>query len=843
MFLSKKIIVSGKTLLVLAGILFLFNACNPTRRLKKDEYLLNKVHLRGVESTKIDNEEFEAFYKQKPNRKFFGVLPFYVGWYNMFNDSIVQAKKEKRNEEYDIRNAKRIQKVNKQNIEREKTGKKLKVPKLLNKEEPTTRENIRNIGEPPTVFDSTLANQTASQLRMFLFSKGFFNNKVDWCVDFNPVKKSGKIKRGKADLTFNVSPGDGYYINRVTYTSEDKKIADVFYSDTIHSLLKRGERYDAAKLNDERIRITKFLLNKGYYFFESAFINYNVDSNYAGNYVSVELVLRKFARRYSSDDDSIVFVNHTKFRINEIYVITEQVFGNIREIAFKDTTVPKNKDIKLLHNNPLKYKATLIADFIKLQKGAFFIRDTAEATFKSLLGLGVFKGVTVQFFKSDEFPSRLNCYIVCTPLIKQSITLETELINTNQNRGIDGSMIYRNKNLLKGGEVIQLKLQGALTAQSQIGDSKDNPDLLSLSKIQQLFNTFQIGPEFTFSVPRAFFPFSLFPFRNEMLPRTYFKTALNYQARSTFVRNILSFEYGLNFRSKNRLFKYEIAPFEIYSVKAKLSEAFKTDLAELHDAFLQNSFVDHITTLSKAGVVYTSQENVLTSKKTVHYVRVLGMSSGNILRAYYNLKGTQKDTAGRYTIFGVPFAHFLKAELEYRIYIPLGPKRKLIYRMAGGIGKTLQNLSVLPYEQSFFTGGPNTIRAWRARTLGPGGYDPTNSSTRFDKIGDLLLEGNIEYRFPIIKSFYGAVFGDAGNIWRLQKVEDKPDGEFRVDKFYNQIALGGGVGIRWDLDFLILRFDFAVPIKDPKYAEGNRFTYDKKPLRQMVINFGIGYPF
>ncbi len=761
----------------------------------------------------------------------------------MFNDSITQAKREKRNDRYDIKNAKRIQKANKKNIKREKEGKKLKVPELLNKEEPTTRENIRNIGEAPIVFDSLLANQTARQLRMFLFSKGYFNNKVDWCVDWNPRNKLGKIKKQKAELTYEVSPGNAYYINHFTYTLEDKRIADLFYSDTIHSLIKRGDRYDAGVLNDERARITKFLLNNGYYFFETAYLNYNVDSNYTGNFVSVELILRKFSRTYSNSDDSIIFVNHTKFRINQIYVITEPIFGNIREIQFKDTTVPKNKDVKFLHNEPLRYKATLLADFIKLQKGALFIRDTAEATFKSLLGLGIFKGVTIQFFKSDEFPAKLDCYIICTPLIKQSITLETELINTSGNRGIDGSLIYRNKNVFKGGEVIQLKLQGALTAQNQIGDSKDDPDLLSLTRVQQLFNTFQIGPEFTFSVPRAFFPFSLFPFKNEMLPRTYFKTGVNYQARATFVRNIVSFEYGLSFRSKNRLFKYEIAPFEIYSVKAKLSTAFKKDLGELHDAFLLNSFVDHITTLSKVGVVFSSKENMLTSNTTVHYVRLLASSSGNILRAYYNAKGAQKDSLGRYTIFGVPFANFLKAELEYRIYIPLSKKRKLVYRIAGGIGKTLANLNTLPYEQSFFTGGPNTIRAWRARTLGPGGYDPTNSSTRFDKIGDLLLEGNIEYRFPIIKSFYGAVFADGGNIWRLQKVQDKPNGEFRVDEFYKQIALGGGVGLRWDLDFLILRFDFAVPIRDPKYAEGNRFTFDKQPWRSMVVNFGIGYPF
>ncbi|MGE0569315.1 MAG: BamA/TamA family outer membrane protein, partial [Bacteroidia bacterium] len=166
-----------------------------------------------------------------------------------------------------------------------------------------------------------------------------------------------------------------------------------------------------------------------------------------------------------------------------------------------------------------------------------------------------------------------------------------------------------------------------------------------------------------------------------------------------------------------------------------------------------------------------------------------------------------------------------------------------VYRMAGGIGWTLKNLNVLPYEQSFFSGGPNSVRAWRARTLGPGGYDPTLSSTRFDKIGDILLEGNIEYRFHIVKSFYGALFGDAGNIWRREKALDKPDGEFVATEFYKQIAFGGGIGLRWDLDFLILRFDFAMPIKDPKYDEGDRFTFNKKPWRSIIINFGIGYPF
>ncbi|MBL7917207.1 MAG: BamA/TamA family outer membrane protein, partial [Bacteroidia bacterium] len=292
-----------------------------------------------------------------------------------------------------------------------------------------------------------------------------------------------------------------------------------------------------------------------------------------------------------------------------------------------------------------------------------------------------------------------------------------------------------------------------------------------------------------------------------------------------------------------RLFNYEIIPFEAYVVNAKLFGTFRDDLIKLNDAFLLNSFLDHITTLSKFGVSYTSKEKTRKLHTPRHYIKWNIMSSGNLLRAYYNASGAKTDSLGRYNIFGIPFAQFLKTDIEYRIYIPLTQKSKIVYRVAGGIGKPLKNLNVLPYEQSFFSGGPNSVRAWRARTLGPGGYDATLSSARFDKIGDLLLEGNIEYRFHIIKSFYGALFADAGNIWRLEKSDDKPDGEFRPEDFYKQIAIGGGYGIRWDLEFIILRLDLAIPLKDPKYPEGHRFTYDKQPWKQMVASFGIGYPF
>jgi outer membrane protein assembly factor BamA len=623
---------------------------------------------------------------------------------------------------------------------------------------------------------------------------------------------------------------------------DDPKLGDLILKDTVNTLLKRGMIYDAEKFALERQRITNFALNNGYFYFENAYIKYELDSNANNRSVSAKLKLKKFSRSYSSSNDSLIQVNHTRFRIENVYVITEPVSGNLREIPFKDTMKVAKSDVLFLLNKPLAYRTAVIYKNIDIYKGQLFRKDTAEITYKALLGLGIFKTVTIQFLKNPDNSSRLDCYIVCNPLVKQSITAETEGINTSGNLGVDGSLVYQNKNIFRGGELFEVKLQGAFIAQQQLG-GEQTQDLTDITEIHKTFNTLQFGPEATFSVPRAFFPFSLLPFRKEQSPHTFVKSSVNYQSRPEFSRIITDVDYGFNFMTHQNRLKHDLVPFEAYLVRANLTSAFQNTLVALNDAFLLNSFQDHITTLSKYSVTYISKENSSTSKRTVNYLKVTAQSSGNILRQYFKSSGATPDSMGRYLLFGMPFAQFLRADVDYRIYIPIHKKARIVYRLAGGIGKPLANLGVLPYEQSFFSGGPNSIRAWRARTLGPGGYDPTNSSTRFDKIGDMLLEGNFEYRFHIIKSFNGAMFVDAGNIWRLNKDETKPNAEFILDDFYEQIAIGGGMGIRWDLSFFVLRFDLAMPLRDPKYTPEDRWTFDKQPWKQMVANFGIGYPF
>ncbi|MBA3663002.1 MAG: BamA/TamA family outer membrane protein [Bacteroidetes bacterium] len=820
-----------KRIYFLSAVFFLFS-CNVTKKLEPGQYLLEKVEIRNTKETKIEKENFEAFIRQKPNRKLFRVVDFYVWWYNQFDATKIKRKKELRNLKYDKHNADKVKRFEALNTEREKKGKKPRIPKLKDKESQTFLESVRDIGEAPVILDSALTEQTRNQLSKYLFSKGFFNNKVADSVKVD-------AKRKKAFVNYHLIPKSPYVIGGITYQMDDSKLGELILKDTLKSILKRGMIYDTEKFQEERQRITNLALNNGYFYFENAYLKFDIDSNYNNRSISVKLILKKFSRPYTSTNDSLVYVNHTKFKIENVYVITEPVTGNLREAPFKDTLRFKKTDVLFLQNKPLAYRPSVIYSNIDIHQAHLFRKDTAEITYKALLGLGIFKNVTIQFLKSVESSSKLDCYIVCLPLIKQSITAETEGINTSGNLGVDGSLIYQNKNIFKGGELFEIKLQGAFIAQQQFNDEK-NPNL---NEIQKTFNTLQFGPEATFSVPRAFFPFSLFPFRKEMAPHTFVRSSVNYQARPEFSRVITDINYGFNFKTYNNRLKHELVPFQAYLVRANLNASFRDYLSNLHDAFLLNSFQDHITTISKYAVTYTSKENTNTSKRAVSYVRLNLQSSGNILRQYFISSGAHTDSLGRYLIFGIPFAQFLRADIDYRIYIPVRKKSRIVYRLAGGIGKPLANLGVLPYEQSFFSGGPNSIRAWRARTLGPGGYDPRGSSAKYDKIGDMLLEGNFEYRFHIIKSFNGAIFADAGNIWRLDKDENKPNAEFLVDQFYKQIAVGGGMGIRWDLSFFVLRVDLAVPLRDPKYQEADRWTFNKRPYKEIVFNFGIGYPF
>ena len=819
--------------------LVILNSCNVNKHLKENELLLQKTGIKN-NGTAIDNDELEAFLRQKPNRKILKLVRFNLWLYNQVDQQKMLKKKEQRDARFDRINAKRIAKNERRNERRVKKGKPTKSPNLKNKEKPTFRESIMEAGEPPVILDTFLTKITKNQLQKFVFSRGYFDSKVR-----DSLVIDRKSKRAKT--FYSISKSEPYFVRGINYKIEDPLIEYFILNDTISSLVKHNSIYNEDIFQKERERITESQLNNGYFYFAPEYVNYLVDTNLAGHNVNVTIGIKMFSRSYSETNDSLVYINHPRFYIENVYVIPEfipEFRGRANEAYMKDTL--EYNGTKILHNNKLKFRKKDLTRDISVSPGQLYQQNFSEETYKGLTSLKVFKSVYIQYLKNPNYSDKLDCYIVCQPLVKQALTVETEGTNTSGNLGIAGSLVFQNKNAFRGAELVELKLKGSLTAQKQFNTTQTT----NINNVQSTFNTIQFGPELNFYFPKPLFPFTLFYYKKDASEKRYFtqpKTivnlSVNYQSRPEFNRTISSVSYGFKFTNSKGLFTYDVVPFEVYSVKAKLFGNFQSDLLNLNDFFLLNSFQDHITTLSKVSATYNNQ--TIAKKKNLMYLKMTLSSSGNILRGLYSATDQVQDAQGRYLIQGVPFSQFVKLDVDYRFYFKVRKLSKVVYRLAGGIGKPLKNLTTLPYEQSFFGGGPNSNRAWRARTLGPGSYQqPDSVRARYDKIGNIQIESNIEYRFHIFKSFYGAWFADAGNIWLSYKDPNKPNGQFEFDRFYKEIALGSGFGLRYDFSFFVLRLDAAMRVIDPQYAEGKRWVLGTQTMRQSaILNFGIGYPF
>jgi len=841
-------------LLILLVMTIFFTFCTTKKTFNNSEYLLEKVIIDDKYSG-IEKPEIEKFIRQKPNRKILKIIPFHTWLYLSINQSKIALVKEKRNKKYDKINDKikqktdlknnKIDKKNKtielKNKQREEKGLKpkpyhvFKTPKFKDKSKPTWRESIMEAGESPVLLDTFQVKVSKEQIKKYLFTKGFFYPIIyDSIVRKERKKIRLKFNDKTAVVFYKIKKSNRYKINEINYKIDDDAIAYYFYQDTINSLLKKGNYYDADVFQLERERITKTMKNTGYFEFAQDYINYQIDTNLNNNKINLSLSIKKISVK-TDQHDSIAKKNHTRFYINKIYVISN--FNSLNKTGYSDTLLYDN--VIFLLNDKLKYKKKDIVNKIMFHTGEVFNNDLAEETYSKLTDLRVFKNVNIIFDKAKGFEDQLNCTIQLTPILKQNFIIESEVTNTSNNLGIAGSFVYQNKNLFKGAELLELKLRGGVTAQQNL--VKDTVTTSAESFLNS-FNTIQFGPELNLFIPKQLFPFTIFKFQKNASPKTIFTSSLNFQKRPEFYRTLSNISYGFQFKS-SEFVKQMFVPFEFSVVKATLSDNFKSNLLNSKDNFLINSFTDHITTVTRFTYTYNNQTSKTNNKYSIfHYAKIDLESGGNILRGFFKYKNEEKDNLGSYRIINIPFAQFLRIAFDYRMFKNIKKMSKLVFRATGGVGKPLDNLKVLPYEKSFFSGGPNSIRAWRARTIGPGSYNQKNDAN-FDKIGDAQLEFNLEYRFNIYKFLNGAWFIDAGNIWILNEDKNKPDADFKINRFYKELATGSGFGIRADFSFFILRLDAAIRIYDPTYEEQNRFTFNKKPIKTTVLNFGIGYPF
>ncbi|MDG1476584.1 MAG: BamA/TamA family outer membrane protein, partial [Vicingaceae bacterium] len=564
------------------------------------------------------------------------------------------------------------------------------------------------------------------------------------------------------------------------------------------------------------------------------FIKYKVDSTGGNKEIAVFLHIDN-QKIKNEINDSIVEKKHEKFTINDvdIYLSKDYKDKNLNDfdtISFKNIKVHMDTS----GGETLKYRPRMLNHAIGLKKGELYRLENQQSTYRHLNELELFRNVNVSF--DDIGSNKLNTNIFLTPSKKKSFSAETIGTHSGGDLGVKGNLIYQNRNLFRGGEHLTVKLSGGLEIQQLINEEQENKNANFLG----VFNTLEFGPEVNLEFPRFLLPIGLEKFSRKTNPKTNLKYLLNFQKRPEYVRNLTQVSFGY-FWNGGRFTKHYVTPIDISIVKLDPTADFQTLLNNETNPFILNSFQDHFINASNYSFIYNNQR--LNKVTNFEFFKFNIEAAGNIQSGIYSLTNKTFDNTATnsYNVFNIRYAQYVKTDFDFRAYGQT-KSTSFVKRINLGIGKPYGNLDVLPFEKSYYGGGANSIRAWQARSLGPGTYilPDSLSQNTLNRIGELKIEGNLEYRFDITKLFEGAAFIDAGNVWILSEDENRPNAEIKADKFWKDLAIGVGFGLRLDFNFFLIRFDLAAKLKDPGTETPEKFDLN---WRQPNLNLGIGYPF
>lgn len=674
------------------------------------------------------------------------------------------------------------------------------------------------LGEPPVLFSQVDLDYNADILQNYAENKGYFKTRTS---------ADSISKNRRAQAIYTISPGRQFTIRNVTFPKDslssqlEKDIART----KRRTLLRQGEPYDLGIIKDERDRIDQRLKNKGYYYFSPDDLLIRVDST-VGNYqVDLKVVVKEStpeqAKQIYKIDKIIVYPNYS-------------LTNNQDSIKSSPKGVEKYKDFTIIDSartfRPIIYDRTLF-----FHKGDIYNRRDHNLSLNRLINLGTFKFVKNEFKPSDSIKNALDVYYYMTPQQKKSINqVTTAKTNSANYNGAEISVNWSNRNTFKAAEVLTISTFGGM--ELQVGGQNKG------------YNVYRIGGETSLVWPRFITPFHVKD-SSAYVPKTKASLSYEFQKRiKLYALNNFRGQFGYlwktNIRTEHQLYVTDInyvSPANVLQeYYNRIDAATESEKAALEKVIEKQLIFGPTYSYTFTNTSQKRKYNTFYYKGTLELAGTLtGLATG-------------AKSSDPVTILNVPFSQFAKTEQDFRHYLKLGENSQLASRIIAGIGYPYGNSTSLPYIRQFFIGGVNSIRAFRARSIGPGAFiDPNQNSSSFlpDQSGDIKLEMNTEYRAQLYRIFHGAVFVDAGNIWLWNKDPNRPGAEFS-GKFLNQLAVGTGVGLRLDLSFLVVRADVAFPLRRPAVTEGSPWVIDQIDFGSrgwrkdnLVLNIGIGYPF
>ncbi len=804
-------------------------SCNATRWVPEGQRLLVRNEV-TVELGTLDPEDIASIIKQKPNKRIFG-RPLYLDLYNLRDPEKVVRKRMAHDSICNLENEERRQK-----------GKSTRI---------CDRASRGRNGEPPVILDSTLIARSVEQIRSYAIKEGYFEARVSDTIHFTrrliwPWKGWGKrpFNKPKAAVEYVVKAGRPWTICQVERRIDDPRMAAYVTDEWEASLLKPGDRFDGDVIDAERTRISEGLRSQGYLFFTRDMVLFDADTS-AGDH-EVDLLLRLERPMAQTQRGLKGTPEGTVYYLNDVIVDTRRR-GKLFNARLTDTLRYDGTTI-LYHTPRPEFKPRPLTSQLFLRENDRYDQREVDRSFRRLTATRVFDRVEITFDTTGVGrPGYANCRVSLLPAKRQGLSIETFGTNRGGFLGTSLNFGYKHKNVFRSMALLQTNLTFGWEAQQKISASSSSDDASTSLGRDALFNTLEIGPEVTLRVPTRFGA-------QKAGGSKFIASALyNFQQRPDYTRTLAKGSIGVEwYSSPYQTFSIYPAELNVISIPVK-SSAFAAFIDSTNDAVLRNSYTDHMIAGWRVAWTGTTQ-GLHPSSRNVFFGRgnleFPGLFIGPVIPLAAISKEVNDPVTGSkyYTLGGVRYAQYVKIDLDGRWYHTIHERSNIAARVLVGLGKPYNNLEVLPFEASFFGGGANDIRAWRARSLGPGGY--RSSVNSFDRIGEMRIEGNFEYRFKMFGYLEGALFADAGNIWFLQPNPAKPGGEFKWDRFLSEMAIGTGVGARLNFDFFIIRFDLALQTKDPGLPEGQRWIFEKKDPGletsfgdKLNLNLGINYPF
>ena len=668
----------------------------------------------------------------------------------------------------------------------------------------------RNLGTEPVLLNEVTPRATSNILRSVLFNKGFFGAEVNYeVID----------KKNTASVNYTAEVQRPYRIDSVVFPDSTNLITGYVNSACQVSEIKKGDQYELEILKQERQRISTFMRNRGYYFFSPEFIIFEVDTTVEGKMLDLYLLLK----------DKIPEKATRKYKLSQVVIKPGYDFEEAGNIS-QDTLMLNG--YHYISTRREIFDPRVIVDAIFLEPDSIYSNRAHEKTLQRLINLNVFQFVNIKYdeVESEGPIGELKTTIQLIPAKRKSIRFELEAVSkSNDYVGPNLTATFQNKNFLGGAELFELNLTGGFETQFTQRNDTIN------------FNSYELGIETNLYIPRFVTPFNIRNTSSYFVPKTRFKLAYRRLNRVSFfeLNNFnasMAYLWNETPAKRHELSLIDISLFTLSNTTG-LFERKKE-----RSTYLQQSFEERFILSTQYSFTYNKRQRD-ENADGFYFNGVLDLS-GNLMHLLQSsLREEEATMENPYTIFGTAYSQYTRFLFDTRYYYQIDSKNQLAFRLFAGVGIPYGNSTTLPFIKQFFIGGTNSIRAFPARSLGPGTFNPDSSAGFYDQSGDIKLEGNIEYRFPIYGFIKGALFLDAGNIWLLEPSEEKPGADFEFSDFSSELALGTGFGVRLDIDFLVLRLDLGVPLRKPFLEQGNRWYVDELGFDDIVYNIGIGYPF